>query len=160
MCFPCPGKSHHSCRAGLDIRWCWSRTGGQCSQGGSSMWKRLGHPYRCHSGRGQSSIHWCQSHSAALCNLDRRTNKVFMRIMAMVNWREAKMEELKLENAVKVIVWCTFSTFAGVLVGTIGTLCSILTRRAGALINVHLTQTPRKTCRCIEQNREFNFSSD
>lgn len=67
---PYPGKYHHSCRAGSGTHWYWSHTGGQCSQGGTSRWRKPGHPYRCHNGRGQSSTHWCLSHSAVLCNLD------------------------------------------------------------------------------------------
>lgn len=59
----------------------------------------------------------------------------------------------------KTIVVFTFSTFAGVLVGTVSTLSSILAGCAGTLVDVHLTQTPRKPCICMEENTGLKFVS-
>lgn len=57
--------------------------------------------------------------------------------MTVFIWRETTTIGSKLQH--KSIVWFTFSTFAGVLIGTIGTLSSILAGGAGTLVNVHLT---------------------
>lgn len=57
----------------------------------------------------------------------------------------------------KNVVWFTLSTFAGVLVGTICALSSILAGGAGTLVNVHLTQIPRKTCIWIENTKYRNY---
>lgn len=78
--------------------------------------------------------------------------------MAVFIWRETRTIGKTLQE--KSIVWFTFSTFAGVLVGTICTLSSILAGGAGTLVDVHLTQTPRETCIYIEQNTDLNFFSD
>lgn len=44
-----------------------------------------------------------------------------------------------------VLPCVTFSTFAGVLIGTISALSAILAGGAGTLVDVHLTQIPRET---------------
>lgn len=76
-------------------------------------------------------------------------------------WHSSPGENLKQRDfqaiSVNNIVCFTFGTFAGVLVGTVSTLRSVLARSAGTLVDVHLTQTPRKTWICIEQNTGFNF---
>lgn len=52
-------------------------------------------------------------------------------------------------NEKELVARCTFGTFTSVLVGSVSAFSSILAGCTSTLVNIHLTQTPWKPCRCI-----------